>query len=67
MFILVPWLAAGRSLLRYWPPFSLPDIGSTLQRFLISHSNARGGVISAAGGCQYLAMEMAASTETVST
>jgi hypothetical protein len=44
------------------------------QRFLWSHSNPCGEnskprriVISAAGGCQYLAMKMAASTEVVST
>jgi hypothetical protein len=35
----------------------LPDIGSPLLRFLWSHSNIRGDVISAEGGCQYLAVK----------
>jgi hypothetical protein len=34
-------MTARRRQLRYWPPFSLPDIGSPLQRFLLSHSNTR--------------------------
>jgi hypothetical protein len=48
--------------LRYWPPFSMPDIGNPLQRFSWPHSD----VISAAGGCQYLAVKMLANTEGVS-
>jgi hypothetical protein len=35
-------LAARRRHLRHRPPFSLTDIGRSLQRFLWSHSNPRG-------------------------
>jgi hypothetical protein len=54
----------------YWPPSSLPDIGSPLQHPHGHTSNPsgeprnpHGDVISAAGGCQYLAVKMAANTK----
>jgi hypothetical protein len=59
-------LAAWRRQL-WWSPFSLPDIGSPLQRFLGSHGDPRGDGIGHHFHCQILAAPCSASCDHTTT